>query len=67
MINKYISAYEGHWGGRYPLLSYPYVSSITFDRSKTVASLHFGERSEFYIKKNGEWEYFHRSKGFWIE
>ncbi|HQO09537.1 MAG TPA: hypothetical protein PLK90_05710 [Clostridiales bacterium] len=71
LLNRHIPSFRGHWGDNYILVTHPVVTSISFNKDRTIAALAFTSKfegsSEFYIKKNGKWEYSHKSKGGWIE
>jgi hypothetical protein len=71
LLNKFIPAFEGHWGGYYILISHPVITSITFAKDRTMASLAYtagyGGSSDFYVKKSGKWVFSHRSQSQWIE
>lgn len=65
-----IKIWYGHWGGYWQLYSYPYVSSITFDKTLNYALVNFRlvyEGGYAYLKKlNNTWTLIEAGRT-WIE
>ncbi|MBU4486047.1 MAG: hypothetical protein KKD38_03890, partial [Candidatus Delongbacteria bacterium] len=68
--NRHISALKGI-SGDYYMETFPVLMSIEFEQNMTKAVLNIdgfrGVWEEFYLKKNGKWEYFDQPKQFWEE
>lgn len=69
-LDKTIRIWYGHWGGYWQLNSYPYASTIVFDRQFRFAVVNFRMVYEggyaYFKKENGQWVLI-EAKRTWIE